>query len=139
MAFRASSARKTFDRSADRAQDNPNQLAARLNTLEVLSVQFEGRLNTLEASRASADAEFSALRSAMNVPNSRPVAPALVAQLRSMRHSISVNSEAVLQTDGNARELLRRVAAEEQLANALGVGSRSAKRKRWAWELGQPL
>jgi predicted metal-dependent hydrolase len=40
-----------------------------------------------------------------------------------MQHAISVNSQAALQHDGNARELLRRMMAEEQLANALGLGN----------------
>ena len=50
-----------------------------------------------------------------------------------------MNSEAALQHDGNTRELLRRMKAEEQLANALGVGNSGRDMRAEIADVGERL
>eukprot|EP00966_Prymnesium_polylepis_P148934 3440914-Prymnesium_polylepis.1 len=75
------------------------------------------RLSSIERAQRATDAEFEALRNLLPCTASEPGSTAfeLVTLLKSMRRSIRVNSEAVLQQDERARKLVRHVCAFERL------------------------
>ena len=100
------------------------ELVARVAKLETASDHYESRLSIVEACCQITESEFSTLREALNVvDSSRRVGHELMALIRAMRYSISVNSEAVLAQDGNAQELLRHMNVESAFANTFGIGS----------------